>query len=234
MSAKMKFEVEATLRNEIGKGASRRLRHEDKVPAIVYGGGKDPVSLTLEHNKISKSLEAEAFYSHILTLRINKDSERVILKDVQRHPYRAKITHVDFQRVRADQKLHMHVPLHFVGAESCPGAKEGGVISHILSDVEVACLPDNLPEYIEVNVAELALNQIIHLSELTLPTGVELPALLHGDDKPVVSVHIPRVEAEPEPEVEAAEGEAVPAAEVPATSQKSEDADAGDKKDSKK
>jgi large subunit ribosomal protein L25 len=226
MSAKIKFEVEATLRNEMGKGASRRLRREDKVPGIVYGGGKDPVSLTMEHNKISKSLQAEAFYSHILTLKINNEPERVILKDVQRHPFKAKITHVDFQRVRADQKLHMHVPLHFVGAENCPGVKEGGLISHILSDVEISCLPDKLPEYIEVDVSNLALNQLIHLSELNVPEGVELVALSHEDDKPVVSVHIPRVEAEPEPEV-AAEGEEVSAAEVPATAQKAEDADEG-------
>lgn len=234
MTAKISFEVEASLRSEQGKGASRRLRREDKVPAIVYGGGKEPASLTLAHNKIAKSLEIEAFYSHILTLKIDNAAERVILKDVQRHPFKAKITHVDFQRVRADKKLHMHIPLHFIGGDNCPGVKEGGLISHIMSDVEIACLPDHLPEYIEVDVSNLALNDIIHLSELTIPAGVEILALIQEDDKPVVSVHMPRIEVEPEP-VEAAEGEEAEAGEVPASEQKAEDekAEDGDKKEGK-
>lgn len=236
MTAKASFEVEASLRSDKGKSASRRLRHDDKVPAIVYGGGKEPVSLVLAHNKIAKSLEMEAFYSHILTLKIGSEAERVILKDVQRHPYKAKITHVDFQRVRADKKLHMHVPLHFTGGEKCPGVKEGGLISHIMSDVEIACLPDNLPEYIEVDVSNLALNDIIHLSNLKIPAGVEIIALTHEDDKPVASVHLPRIEVEPEPVAEAAEGEEAAAGDVPASEQKAEgeeDAEKGDKKEGK-
>ena len=233
MKAKMNFEVEATIRNEKGKGASRRLRREDKVPGIVYGGGKDAVTLTMAHNKISKSLETEAFYSHILTLKTGSESERVILKDVQRHPYKARIAHVDFQRVRADQKLHMHVPLHFIGAEECPGVKEGGQISHIMSDVEVSCLPDNLPEYVEVDVSAMILNQIIHLSELKLPSGVEIVALLHDDDKPVVSVHVPRIEVEPEP-VEALEGAPIAPSEVPAIAQKGDDEAGATTQDDKK
>ena len=237
MTAKKNFEVEATIRNDMGKGASRRLRRDDKVPGIVYGGGKDAVALTMEHNKISKSLETEAFYSHILVLKTGSDSERVILKDLQRHPYKAKITHVDFLRVRSDQKLHMHIPLHFIGGEECPGVKEGGQVSHIMSDVEISCLPDNLPEYIEVDVSNMALNDIIHLSELKVPSGVEIVALAHDDDKPVVSVHIPRVEVEPEPVVAAEDAEAAPS-EVPAMAQKSDTdeaagAEKGDK-DSKK
>ena len=218
MTSTKQFEVEATIRQEIGKGASRRLRHEKKVPGVIYGGGKEPVSLTLEHNKLSKSLENEAFYSHILTLKTGAESERVILKDVQRHPYKALIIHVDFQRVRADEKLYMHVPLHFIGGDKAPGVKEGGIISHVENDVEISCLPDNLPEYIEVDISELALNQNLHLSDLKLGKGVEIVALAQGDDKTIVSLHIPRIEEEPI----AAEAPLAPA-EVPAIAQKGED-----------
>jgi large subunit ribosomal protein L25 len=234
MASKIKFEIEAAVRHDKGKGASRRLRREEKVPGVVYGGGKEAVSLTIEHKKIAKALQAEAFYSHILTLKTGTESERVILKDVQRHPFKASIYHVDFQRVRSDQKLHMHVPLHFIGSDECQGAKEGGLISHIMSDVEISCLPDDLPEFIEVNVAGMALNDIIHLSQLTLPKGVEVLALSHGDDKAVVSVHIPRVEVEPEV-VEEPEGAPVAPSEVPAMAQKGDDADAegGDNKKKK-
>lgn len=215
--AKQKFEVEATVRQVIGKGASRRLRREEKVPSIVYGGGKQPASLTLEHNKIAKSLENEAFYSHILTLKTGSESERVILKGVQRHPYKPRILHVDFQRVRADEKLHMHVPLHFLGGEQAPGHKDdGGLISHIMSDVEVACLPDNLPEYLELDISDMKVNDIKHLSDIKLPNGVEIVALLHNNDKPVVSIHMPRVEEE---EVIPTEAPVAPA-EVPAMAQK--------------
>ena len=218
MASKQSFEVEASVRHDMGKGASRRLRRDEKVPGVVYGGGKTPVSLTMEHKLIVKSLQNEAFYSHILTLKTGTDAEKVILKDVQRHPFKARIMHVDFQRVRADEKLHMHIPLHFVGAAEAPGIKDGGVISHIMSDVEVSCLPANLPEYIEVNVSNMALNDIIHLSDLTLPAGVEIVALTHGDDKGVVSLHLPRIEEEPVIETEAP----VDAAEVPAIEQKAE------------
>ena len=214
----IKFELEAEVREDIGKGASRRLRHADKIPAVVYGGGEQPVSLMLDHNKTANSLSHEAFYSHILTLNIGKKSEKVILKDIQRHPARPRLTHIDFLRVRADQKLHMHVPLHFVGEEDAPGLAEGGVFSHLMTDVEVSCLPADLPEFIEVNVANMALDQSIHLSELKLPKGVELTAFAHGveeHDQAVVSIHIPRIieeevieTATEEAAAEGAEGEA--------------------------
>ena len=153
-----------------------------------------------------------------MTLKTGSESERVILKDVQRHPFKARILHIDFQRVRSDEKLHMHVPLHFVGGDAAPGVKDGGgVISHIMSDVEVSCLPDDLPEFIEVDVSGMQLNDIIHLSNLTLPKGVEIVALLHENDKPVVSIHLPRIEEEPEP---VATEEEVAAADVPASSKK--------------
>lgn len=221
MASKQKFEIEANVRHEIGKGASRRLRREEKVPGVIYGGGKEPVALTFEHKHVAKSLENEAFYSHILTLKTGSTSERVILKDVQRHPYKPRIAHVDFQRVRADEKLHMHIPLHFKGGDEAPGVKDaGGVISHIMSDVEVSCLPDNLPEFLELDLSQMQLNDILHLSNIKLPKGVEIVALTHDDDKPVVSVHIPRVEEEPVVEEPT---EAPTASEVPAIAQKSEE-----------
>lgn len=216
---KANFEIVANVRHDIGKGASRRLRREDKVPGVVYGGGKETVSLVVEHKNISKSLENEAFYSRILTLKTDSNSERVILKDVQRHPYKPRIMHVDFQRVRTDEKLHMHVPLHFIGDAEAPGVKEqGGMISHIMSDVEISCLPDDLPEFIEVDISAMQLNDILHLSNLKLPKGVEIVALSHDDDKPVVSIHLPRIEEEPA--VEATEE--VAAGDVPAANQKDE------------
>lgn len=219
------FELNAVVRDVLGKSASRRLRREEKVPGVVYGGGKDPVALTMEHKHIAKSLSHEAFYSHILTLKTGSDSERVILKDVQRHPYKPRIVHVDFQRVRADEKLHMHIPLHFVGAEIAPGVKDaGGLVSHIMSDVEISCLPDDLPEYIEVDISAMQLNDILHLSNLKLPKGVEIIALSHDDDKPVVSIHMPRIEEEPVVE----ETEAPAPSEVPAMAQKGDDVE-GDK-----
>ncbi len=217
MAQNNKFEIEAVVRHEIGKGASRRLRHAKKVPGVIYGGGKEPVSLTIEHNKMAKALENEAFYSHILTLKTGTDSERVILKDVQRHPYKPIVMHVDFQRVRADEKLHMHVPLHFIGADKAQGVKDGGLVSHIETDLEIACLPDNLPEFIEVDISGMTLNDILHISDLKLPKGVESLALAQEDDKPIVSIHMPRIEEEPI----ATEAPVAPA-EVPAMAQKGE------------
>lgn len=219
MASTKKIEIDAGVRHDMGKGASRRLRREEKVPGVIYGGGKNPVSLTFEHNKMLKALENEAIYSSILTLKTGTDSERVILKAVQRHPYKPRILHIDLQRVRADEKLHMHVPLHFIGADDAPGVKDaGGMVSHIMSDVEVSCLPDNLPEFIEIDLSSMQLNQILHLSDIKLPNGVEIVALTHDDDKPVVSVHMPRVEEEPVVETE----EAPAASDVPAIEQKAE------------
>lgn len=218
--ASKKFALEADVRHEIGKGASRRLRRDEKVPGVIYGGGKEPVSLTFEHKLLDRALKDEAFYSHIISLKLGPETERVVLKDVQRHPFKPRIFHVDFQRVRADEKLHMHVPLHFIGEEKAPGAKDaGGVVSHIMSDIEIACLPDDLPEFLEVDVSEMQLNQTLHLSDIKLPKGVEIVALAHGNDNPVVSIHIPRVVEEIEIPTEAP---AAPA-EVPAIAQKGEE-----------
>jgi large subunit ribosomal protein L25 len=208
----IKFELEAEVRSDIGKGASRRLRHTNMVPGVVYGADQDPVSLTFNHDKVKTALANEAFYSHILTLKIGKKVEKVILKDVQRDPARPRVAHLDFLRIKADQKLHMHIPLHFIGEENAPGAKEGGVFSHTMSDVEVSCLPANLPEFIEVDVSGMALNDVLHLTDLKLPKGVELVAFAHGSeghDHPVVSIHIPRIIEEEVVEAAAEEGEVV-------------------------
>lgn len=228
--SKALYEVEASVRHGMGKGASRRLRREKQVPGVVYGANKAPVLLSIEHNKLSKALEHETFYSHILTLKTGTDSDRVILKAVQRHPFKPFIMHVDFQRINMNEKLHMHIPLHFIGGDEAPGVKEGGQISHIMSDVEVSCLPADLPEFIEVDVSQMQMNEIIHLSNLKLPKGVEIVALLHEDDKPVVSVHMPRIEEEPTPE-EAAEPLSP---DVPAIAQKSPDEIAAEEAAAKK
>jgi large subunit ribosomal protein L25 len=213
------FEVQAELRTDEGKGASRRLRHAGKVPAIVYGGEAAPVSLTLDHNQFIRHLAEEAFYAHILTLNVDGKTEQVVLKDLQRHPTSdMKIIHADFLRVDATHAVTMTVPLHFVGEDVAPGVKAGGAISHLMSEVEVSCLPQDLPEFIEVNVAELDMDGSIHLSELALADGVNLTALSHGQeeqleegersayDQAVVSIHAPRG-ASSDDEETAAEGE---------------------------
>ncbi|MCW8945483.1 MAG: 50S ribosomal protein L25/general stress protein Ctc [Sedimenticola sp.] len=200
------FVVEAQQRTDAGKGASRRLRHEGLVPGVVYGAHKEPAMIAMAHNQIMQRLEHEAFYSHILTLKIDGKSEQVILKDLQRHPARPIIMHADFLRVSAKEKLKTNVPLHFVGEEGAKGVKEGGVVSHLLTEVEVSCLPADLPEYIEVSVAGLDIGEAVMLSEVVLPEGVELPALSQDDftDVQVVSIHAPHVESE-----EAADDEVV-------------------------
>lgn len=189
------FNLNAELRSDMGKGASRRLRREGKIPAILYGTGGEPVSLTMEHNQLIHSLENEAFYSHILTITIDGKDEQAVLKDLQRHPYKPAVLHADFMRVSATEKLRMHVPLHFIGEDVAPGVKQGGgVVSHLINDVEVSCLAKDLPEFIEVDVSAIELNATVHMSDLVLPKGVELVELTHGDDhdQPVVSIHLTR------------------------------------------
>ena len=192
------FELKAESRSDAGKGASRRLRHAGKVPAIVYGGGKDPLMIALDHNDLLKHLEHEAFYSHVLSVDVGGARESCVLKDVQRHPARPIIMHLDLQRVRADEKIRMHVPLHFENESIAPGVKQGGAVSHHLSEVDVSCLPKDLPEYIAVDMGAMGLNDALHLSQLKLPAGVELVALAHGDDALVVSVHTARAQIEEE------------------------------------
>ena len=212
------FNLEAELRTDLGKGASRRLRHEEKFPAVVYGAGKEPQSLTLDHKKFMHNLENEAFYSHILTLNVGGDEQQVILKDLQRHPAKVAVMHADFLRVSATEKLHLHVPLHFINEDVCPGAKEGGLVTHSISEVEVACFPQDLPEFLEVDLSSLELDHSLHMSDITVPANVELVELAHGEshDQPVASVHMPRGASEAEEDAAAAEAPAAEGGEEPA------------------
>lgn len=209
------FELTAELRKDVGKGASRRLRRQaDQIPAIIYGAGKQPTMITLPHNKIIHALENEAFYSHILDIKIgDQKKEKVILKDLQRHPYKPHILHIDFLRIKADTKITMNIPLHFINEETCIGVKnEGGVVVHHLNEVNISCLPADLPEFIEVDLAECKLNDIIHLSNLQLPKGAALTTNLEeeGADLPVAGVITPRVaEVIEETAPEAAETEVI-------------------------
>lgn len=191
------FEFNAETRSDVGKGASRRLRREGKVPAVLYGAGQPAEALTLEQNDVVKKLENEGVYSHVLTIRIGDRSESAILRDLQRHPYKPLINHMDFQRVSADEKIRVHVPLHFINEETSRGVKQqGGVVSHLLIEVEVQCLPRDLPEFIEVDLVNLELGQTLHLSELSLPPGVELASGATGDhDTAVANIHHARTAA---------------------------------------
>ena len=186
------FTLSASARVKKGKGASRRLRREENlVPAIVYGGEKDPQTVSIKFNEFIRQLENEAFYSHIISLDIDGQAEQVILKDLQRHPSKATIYHADFLRVSKSTRLTTKVPLHFVNEESSKGVKvQGGTISHNMSELEVSCLPDNLPEFIEVDMSDVEVGQILHISDLALPEGVESVALSHGADHdlPVVNI----------------------------------------------
>jgi len=205
-----KFDLIAELREDQGKGASRRLRLKGKVPAIIYGAGRPPRALFFDQNKVLLQLENESFYSSILNIKVNDKSQAAILKDLQRHPAKHMIMHMDFQRIVDDVEIKMNVPLHFIGEELAPGIKTGGgSVSRLLNDVEVSCLPKYLPEYLEVDISELELNEMLNLSEIKLPEGVEIPQLAPGidNDQPMVSIHVIKevVIEEEELEGEAAE-----------------------------
>ena len=217
--------IDAEPREDKGKGASRRLRRSGKIPAILYGAGKEPENISLDHNKMYHDLEDEGFFSHILTINLAGKKQKVIVRDLQRHPARPVVLHMDFQRVSDDQAVHMHVPLHFIGEDQCPGVKlEGGQISHHMIEVEVTCLPKDIPEYIEVDVSGLNKGDSIHLSELTVPEGVVLSALTHGEghDQQVVDVHATKVIVEEEP---AAAADEETSAEEDKSEDKSEDSE---------
>jgi len=205
------FVLEAFARNDKGKGASRRLRREErKIPAIIYGGDKPAQSISLWHNDLKKALENEAFFSHVLTLNVDGKKESVILKDLQRHPFKLLLTHADFLRVSKDHEIHVNVPLHFTNEASCDAVKlQGGVASHQMTEVEIICLPANLPEFIEVDMNEVEMDQIVHLSDLKLPKGVRIAALQQGEDHdlPVVSIHKPKGAKADEAESEGGEEE---------------------------
>jgi large subunit ribosomal protein L25 len=179
---KTSFELVAELRDDQGKGASRRLRRSGKVPAILYGGHEEPRALALDHTKLMQMLDNERFYSTLLSLKMGTEKQAAVLKDLQRHPYKNQVVHIDFQRVREDEKIRMRVPLHFINEETAPGVKAGGTSSHNMTEVEISCLPADLPEYIEVDCGGLGIGDSIHLSEISLPKGVEIPALALGED----------------------------------------------------
>ena len=185
------FTLDATVRTDLGKGASRRLRREDKLPGIIYGGEEAPVSITLEHNKVNNAADFEAFYSHVLTLNVDGKAVEVLVKDMQRHPFKPRVTHLDFLRVDAKQALQTNVPLHFVNEDKAESIKTlGGHAEHHMVDVEISCLPNDLPEFIEVDVANVELGQTLHLSDIALPEGVTSVELAKGEghDQSVVTV----------------------------------------------
>jgi large subunit ribosomal protein L25 len=238
---KTSFELVAEFRETQGKGASRRLRHDGKVPAILYGGHAAARTLTLSHQKLLIMLDNERFYSTILNLKVGDQSQAAILKDVQRHPFKNAIVHVDFQRVEENEKIRISIPLHFTGAAVSPGVKsQGGLVSHMRTEAEVSCLPKDLPEFIEVDISGLSLNESIHLSQLKVPAGVVLVELAK-EDAAVVAIHSPRAE-EPEPTaavaaVAGAEGAAAAApaaAGAAADAAKAPAAAAGKKEEAKK
>ena len=198
------FEVQAEVREDTGKGASRRLRRSaDQIPAIIYGGDKQPQPLTLIRKDLEKALENEAFYSHVLTVTVGQDKQKAILKDLQRHPARNSVMHVDFLRIDDKKVIKVHVPIHFINEAKCHGVKvQGGIIQHQATDIEVQCLPGNIPEYIEVDMLNVTTGQIIHLSEITLPAGVSSVALALGEDHDlaIASVIAPRGASDDEQE----------------------------------
>ena len=225
----MQIEISAKKRTLQGKGASRRLRGSGTVPGIIYGGEGSAQAIELDHNNLYNKLKLEAFHASILSMDVEGRKEPVLLRDLQMHPFKLQVLHIDFQRVDQRKKIHMKVPLHFINADVAPGVKlSGGIVSHVLTELDVSCLPKDLPEFITVDLTDLAAGNTVHLSNLQLPPGVEIPSLAKGDDLPVATIIIPRA-------VAAEEAAAVAATEVPTTVQKKEGlAKEGEKKDAGK
>ena len=210
---KISFELGAEFRNDEGNGASRRLRRKGAVPAILYGGKRDPRMLSLNHEKLVTLIDDEKFYSSIINLKVGDVTQAAIVKDLQMHPAKNQVLHVDLQRVLENEKIRIRLPIHFRGEAAAPGVKtQGGVISHRIADVEVQCLPKDLPESLELDLSQMSLNQSKSLSDIPLPAGVAITALVQGKDQVVVSIHSPRAE---EPEA-AAEGTAAAGTEAAA------------------
>jgi len=216
----MKIEISARKREAKGTGASRRLRRSGSVPGILYGGDRDAVNIMLDHKELYQHLTNEKFHASILTLKLEGAAEQVLLRAFNMHPYKGHVQHIDFQRVSRDKKIHMKVPLHFINAEVSPGVKEqGGVPNHVINELDITCLPDDLPEFIEVDMGHLTIGHSVHVNELKFPKGVE-PVLHRGENPVVATVIQPVLITEEE---EAAAAEAVPAGEVPTTEQAAPD-----------
>ena len=202
----MKIEINAKERKSKGTGASRRLRHEGTTPGILYGGVKDAISLEIDTKELFMQFRHEAFHASILTLNLEGKKESVILRDFQMHPVRNNIQHIDFQRINENEKISVKVPFHFINEETAPGVKiEGGLVSHIMTEIDISCLPKDLPQYIEVDLGELAMGESIHLSEVTVPEGVELTSLTDENDPAITSISKPKVVVEEEIVTEASE-----------------------------
>ncbi|MFT4677605.1 MAG: large subunit ribosomal protein L25 [Patiriisocius sp.] len=220
------FELAAQARTDLGKGASRRLRRlADLVPAVLYGAQQEPISLSIAHKDLHKSCENEAFFAHIISINIDGKKENAIVKALQRHPAKDRIMHADFQRVRMDVEISVDLPFHFTNEDICIGVKqEGGTVSHVMSTVQITCLPGDLPEYIAVDVGNLNVGDVIHLSEITLPKGVVIPELELGDDhdQVVVSVMASRTDVD-----EDEEGADAPSADVPTVDKDADSAESG-------
>jgi len=204
-----KFVIEASSRADLGKGASRRLRRlNDAIPAIIFGGDKAPASISLDHGKLLHTVENEAFFTSILTLNVDGVPENVIIKDLQRHPAKPRILHADFQRVSADHVLHVKVPLHFINEATALGVKQGGgKVQHQMTELEISCLPKDLPEFIEVDVKNLNVGDTLHIADLTLPAGVTSIALTHGESGNLAVVSISVIKGSEEAAAEAAAAE---------------------------
>ena len=230
--AKQDFDLVAEIREDAGKGASRRLRKEGKVPAIIYGAGRPPRALVFDHNRVIQQLANEKFYSSVLNIKVGDKSQAAIVKDVQRHPSKPFVMHMDFQRIVEDQEIRMNVPIHLIGADVAVGVKQGGgTVSQMRNEVEVVCLPKHLPEYLDLDISELELDGLMYLSDIPLPEGVTIPEIAQeeeaGQKQPVVSIHVIKevvIEEEVEEGVEeVAEVEAPTVGEEEAEAESSDD-----------
>jgi large subunit ribosomal protein L25 len=224
----MKIAIKAEPRSVQGTGASRRLRRESKVPGVVYGAGKEATPIQLDHKELWFKLKTEAFHASILDMELGSDTSQVLLRDYQMHPFKPLILHADFQRVAADRKIHMSVPLHFINEAVSPGVKiAGGLVEHVMKELEISCLPKDLPEFIEVDLGNLQAGHSLHLSSLQLPPGVEA-IVPKGEDPTIATIVIPKVMTAEEELAEAAATATVSAADVPTTAQKTKEEEAAE------
>ena len=183
------FNLIAEMRDDQGKGASRRLRRQGKVPAVIYGAGRDPRNLMFDHNKVLRQLEDPSFYSSILNVKVGEKSRAAIVKDIQRHPSKKQIIHIDLQRIVEDEQIKMQIPIHYLGEEDAVGVKiGGGTVTKIMTELEISCLPKDLPEFLEVDISELELDQMLNVSDISLPEGVEISDIMKEQDQAIVSI----------------------------------------------